>query len=89
MSIRFLEFESNGYVEPNTLLCSIYMDSVFLLSVLSFSGGLNLFKQVGVSVCIICIEALYSWSIRGFLINHKFVINSSRKNVNNFCVTEI
>ena len=57
MSIRFLEFESNGYVEPNTLLC---MDSVFLRSVLSFSGGLNLFKQVGVSVCIICIEALYS-----------------------------
>ena len=39
--------------------------------------------------CIICIRALYSWSIMGFKINHKFGINSSRKNVNNFYVTEI
>ena len=84
----FLGFESLGYIEPNTLLCSIYMNSTILLSVLPFSDGLNLFKQVGVSVYIICIRALYSWSIRGFSINHKFVINSSRKNVNNFCVTE-
>ena len=85
----FLGFESLGYIEPNTLLCSIYMNSTILLSVLPFSDGLNLFKQVGVSVYIICIRALYSWSIRGFSINHKFAINSSRKNVNNFCVTEI
>ena len=84
----FLGFESLGYIEPNTLLCSIYMNSTILLSVLPFSDGLNLFKQVGVSVYIICIRALYSWSIRGFSINHKFVIISSRKNVNNFCVTE-
>ena len=51
--LDFLGFESNGSVEPNTLLHSIYMDSVFLLSVLSFSDGLNLFKQVGVTVCIL------------------------------------
>ena len=50
--LDFLGFESNGSVEPNTLLYSIYMDSVFLLSVLSFSDGLNLFKQVGVTLCI-------------------------------------
>ena len=37
----------------------------------------------------IYIEALYSWSTRGFLINPKFGINSSRKHVKNFCVTEI
>ena len=45
MSIRFfLGFESIDYIEPNILLCSIYMDSVILVSVL------NLLKEVGVSV---------------------------------------
>ena len=29
----FLGFESLGYIEPNTLLSSIYMDSAILLSV--------------------------------------------------------
>ena len=44
--LDFLGFESIGYTEPNTLLCSIYMDFVILLSVvilLPFSDGLNLF----------------------------------------------
>ena len=41
------------------------------------------------NICIICIGALYSWTIRGFWTGHMFVINSSIKNVNNFCVTEI
>ena len=32
MRIRFfLGFESIGYIEPNILLCAIYMDSVILL----------------------------------------------------------
>ena len=42
MSIRvffFLDF-----------VCSVYMDSVILLSVLPFSDGLNLLKQVHASV---------------------------------------
>ena len=41
------------------------------------------------NICIICIGVLYSRSIRAFYINHKFGINSSRKNVNNICVIEI
>ena len=48
-----------GYIEPNLLLCSIYMASAILLSDLPFSDSLNLFKQVGIFVCIICIGALY------------------------------
>ena len=60
------------------------MDSVILLSVLPFSDGLNLLNEVGVSVilALFVLERFtpdLSW----------FGINSSRKNVNNFCVTEI
>ena len=61
--LDFLGFQSTGFIEPNISLCSIYIDSVVLLSVLPFSDGLNLFKQVGVSVCVICIGALYSWAV--------------------------
>ena len=66
------------------------MDSVILLSVLQFSDGLNLFKQVGFSVMFLLfiLERFFSWSNRGFLINHNFVVNSSRNNVNNFRATE-
>ena len=54
MSFRFfLEFESLGCIEPNTLLCSIYMDSVILLSVLQFSDGRNPLKEVDVSVIFV------------------------------------
>ena len=42
-------------IEPNILLCSIYTDSVTLLSVLPFSGGLNLLKEVGVSVIFVLV----------------------------------
>ena len=45
--------ESNGFTESNILLRSIYMDSVVLLSILSFSEGLNLLKEVGVSVIFV------------------------------------
>ena len=55
--LDFLGFEAIGYIEPNILLCFMYMDSVILLSIFPFSEGLNLFKQV---VCIICTGALYS-----------------------------
>ena len=34
-------------------LCSIFMDTVFFLSVLPISDGLNLLKQVGVSVVFV------------------------------------
>ena len=51
--LDFLGFESIGYIEPNTLLCSIYIDSVTLLSILPFSDGLNVFKQVGASVIFV------------------------------------
>ena len=45
--LDFLGLESIGYIEPNILLCSIYMDSVILLSVF------NLLREVGVSVIFI------------------------------------
>ena len=45
--------ESNGFTESNILLRSIYMDSVVLLSILSFSEGLNLLKEVGGSVIFV------------------------------------
>ena len=48
----FLAFESIGRIGINILLCSIYMDSVILLSVLSFSDGLNLLKEFGASVIL-------------------------------------
>ena len=37
----------------NILLCSIYMDSVIFLSVLSFSDGLNLLKEAGFSLIFV------------------------------------
>ena len=42
--------ESNGFTESNILLCSIYMG---LLSILSFSEGLDLLKKVSVSVIFV------------------------------------
>ena len=61
------------------------MDSVTLLPVLQFSDGLNLLEEVGVFVL-----KCFTPDLSGvFLTNHKFGINSSRKNVNNFCATEI
>ena len=89
MSIRFFRIWIT-WLYWTEYIIMLYLHE-FYYSAVSFAifWGLNLFKQVGVSVYIICIRALYSWSIRGFSINHKFVINSSRKNVNNFCVTEI
>ena len=45
--------ESNGFTESNILLCSIYMGSVVLLSILSFSEGLDLLKKVSDSVIFV------------------------------------
>ena len=60
--LDYLGVESNGYIELITLLFSICMGSVILLSVLPFFDSLKLFKQVSVSVCIICIGALCSFN---------------------------
>ena len=66
------------------------MDCVILLSVLPFSDGLNLLKEIGLSEYLYYLKSSSLLLFyQGFYINHKFGINSSKKNVNNFYVTEI
>ena len=81
----------------NWLYWTKYFIMLYLLGLCYFAVSFVIFQRHKFiksswclrNICIICIGAFYSWSIREFLINRKFGINSCRKNVNNFWVTDI